>query len=906
MARTRVAKLAFNRGLVSRLGLARSDIKRLAFAAAVHINWVPRVLGSMMLRPGLQYLASSRNDAQAFYIPFVFSTTDKAKIEITDGAMRVWVNDAVVTRPAVNSAILNGTFDANLNNWTDADEFGGTSAWQAGGYMGLTGNGTAHAARRQLVAVPVASRNVEHALHIVIERGPVVLRVGSTAGGDEYINETELATGTHSLAFTPSGNFYVEFKSRLQRIVLVASCAIEAAGAMVVETPWAEEDLRKIRHDQSGDVIFLACDGYHPYRIERRATRSWSAVLYLSSDGPFRIENTTPTTLLANDLNGNITLTASAPVFRPGHVGALFQHVSVGQRVKRQITTDNVFSDPIRITGGDGSRGFAIQITGLSATGSTVTLQRSFEEPGSWEDVKTWTGDTIETYDDNLHNQIIYYRIGVKTGDYVAGIIETLMITSLGSITGVARITAYTSSTVVRAEVLSAIGSNVETEFWSEGEWSDYRGYPTAVAFHEGRLVWAGRDALQASISDAFDGFDPEFEGDAGPINRTIGSGAVDRIQWALPLQRLIIGGEGAEHSVRSSSLDEPITPTNFNIKQASTQGSAAVAAVKVDQTGIFVQRGGVRVYEMSFGETGIDYEASHLSALKPDIGLPGIVKILVQRQPDTRLHFIRSDGTVALLIFDKLEQVTCWLEIETDGEIEDGVVLPGDVGDAEDHVYYSVKRTIGANTKRYLEKWAFEIQCRGGTVNRQADSFLTYSQAASSTIGGLGHLEGKAVVVWDNGKCLADADDEIATFTVSGGQISVTHRGAAYQATQGVVGLPYEAPWQSAKLVELMEELEASLTDTQMLKAIALIIADVHVKGIKYGQTLTEADMRELPQIGPNGDVLDPDTVLEDYTTDKLAPAGEWTQDARLCLLAKAPRPVTVLAAIAEVEHHG
>jgi hypothetical protein len=40
--RTRVAKLAFNRGLVSRLGLARADIKRLAIAAEVQTNWVTR------------------------------------------------------------------------------------------------------------------------------------------------------------------------------------------------------------------------------------------------------------------------------------------------------------------------------------------------------------------------------------------------------------------------------------------------------------------------------------------------------------------------------------------------------------------------------------------------------------------------------------------------------------------------------------------------------------------------------------------------------------------------------------------------------------------------------------------------------------------------------------------------
>ncbi len=88
MATTRVARLAWNRGLVSRLGLARADIARLGMAAETMTNWVPRVLGSMMLRPGMQFLASSKDDAQAVYLPFIFSISDKANIELTNLAMR--------------------------------------------------------------------------------------------------------------------------------------------------------------------------------------------------------------------------------------------------------------------------------------------------------------------------------------------------------------------------------------------------------------------------------------------------------------------------------------------------------------------------------------------------------------------------------------------------------------------------------------------------------------------------------------------------------------------------------------------------------------------------------------------------------------------------------------------------
>lgn len=904
MATARVARLAFNRGLVSRLGLARADIARLAMAAETMINWVPRVLGSMMLRPGMQFLSSSKGDSQAFYLPFVFSISDKAKVELTNAALRVWVSDAVIARTAVASAVTNGAFGANLSGWTNADEAGATSAWESGGYMGLTGNGAAFAIRQQTIAIAAGDQNVEHGLHIIIERGPVVFRAGTTLGDDDLINETSLGRGAHSLAVTPTGaSLFLEFKSRLLRIVLVDSVAVEAAGDMVVEAPWATADLQKVRHDQSGDIFFVAADGYQQRRIERRATRSWSVVRYEPEDGPFLPINVSKTTIAASAITGNVTLTASKPLFRSGHVDALFQIISAGQTVQVNAV-ENTFTGTIRVTGVGTARGFTVSRTGTWV--ATVTLQRSFDEAVSWIDVTTYTGNGSVVYNDGLDNQDILYRIGIKTGDFTSGTAALTLAITTGSITGVVRVLTYSTNVSVTAEVITALGGTAATEDWAEGSWSTVRGFPTAVAFHEGRLSWAGRDKFNLSISDAFDGFDPDYLGDAAPISRSIGSGPVDTINWLLSMQRLLAGADMAEFSVRSSSLDEPLTPTNFNLKAASTQGSAAVAAVKVDQSGFFVQQGGVRVYELAWGQTGVDYESSQLSALVPEIGLPQITKIAVQRKPDTRLHCMRSDGTVAMLVFDKLENVVAWLDITTDGLVEDIVVLPGDAGDREDFVYYSINRTIDGATKRYLEKWAFESDVGDLVQNKQADSFIAYNQAASSTISGLTHLEAKAVIVWDNGKCLRDANGDIVTFTVSGGSITVTNAGAVYQATIGVVGLPFTGSWKSAKLVELMLDASGALTDSQMLKGLALILADVHAKGLKYGPSLVESEMNALPATSPTGAAVGVDEVRKDYVMENIAFPGGWTHDSRLCLLAKAPRPCTVLAALAELKYYG
>lgn len=896
MARLEHAVLAFNRGLVSVLGLARLDLKRLALSAQEMTNWMPRALGSMMLRPGFEHLGSTDTGLSRF-IPFVRSLEATALIEIAGDVIRVWRNDAVITRAAVSTVVTNGTFDTDLTGWTDADESGGVSAWVTGGYMGLTGNGSAAAIRRQEVTVSVADQNVRHALHIDVFRGPVVLRVGGTSGGDGYIGETVLGTGEHSLSFVPTGNFWVEFQNRLNRLILVDSCEVEASGPMELGNPFNSSAFQALIRGgypdaQSADVLYLACEGLRPYKIERRGTFSWSIVQYLPEDGPFRIENVGPITINPSAATGNITLVASADLFSADHVGALWSLTSHGQDVTASITVQNTFTNPILITGVEEDRRFALEVTGLTATGSEVTLQRSFDsDVGPWSDYEAYTTNQSKHIDDDLDNQIVWYRIGVKTGDYVAGTIVPRLLISFGNITGVVRITAVSSSLSVEAEVLTALGNDNATDIWAEGAWSDFRGYPTSVALYEARLGWAGKDNVWLSATDAFESFDAETEGDSGPISRSIGSGPVETINWMLPIQRLMLGGQTAEFSCRSNSFDEPLTPTNFNIKKPSSQGSGAVGAISIDSRGMFVQRGGARLFELSFNPETYDYTATDTTLHVPGVGMPGITRMAVQRQPDTRIHCMRSDGTVGVLIYDRAENVLCWCNVETDGDIVDVVVLPGVEGDDEDYVYYEVKRTIDGADVYYLEKWAFESECVGGTVTKLADSFVEFTNSpASVTVSGLDHLEGENVVVWQDGVCPEDADGYAKTYPVSSGAITLDTA-----ATTGIVGLPYEGSWKSAKLGQ-------ALNLNRRLDHLSLVLADTHPKGLRYGPTLTDSDMDPLPLMN-DGAPVDVDTVYAEFDEPPVEFPGTWDPNSRLCLKAAAPRPVTVCAAIAHGE---
>lgn len=903
MARETNSIYTFNRGLVSRLGLGRIDLKRMALSAETMTNWLPRVLGSMSMRQGFGYKGAVQSNAPARLLPFIFATDDTALLELTDSIMRVWIHDTLITRVAVTSAVTNGTFSVDMAGWTDNDETGCVSSWIAPGYLQMTADGTNAAIRDQQVTVAGTNIGVEHALRIVIPRGPVSLRIGSALGGDGYIRETVLNTGTHSLAFTPTGNFFIRFLSRQIPVVWVDSCTVEAAGIMALPTPWVASDLNAVRTDQSGDVVFVACENRQQRRIERRSSRSWSVVLYLTEDGPFRVQNVTNTSIGSNALTGNVTLTASAPIFRTTHVGGLFSLTSTGQTVAKNISTDNTFSDPIRVFGIGTDRAFTVSISDVFV--GTVTLQQSLDSSvGPWTDVagKAWSAPYTNVFTDGLDNQEAWYRLGIKTGNYTSGTAAVSLVIYTGSITGVVRITDYTSTTVVLGEVLQALGDNFSSTIdWSEGDWSDFRGWPTSVAFDGGRLWWAGKGKMWGSISDAYNSFDPTFVGDAGPISRAIGSGPVDNINWIVSNQRLLVGAQGSELAVRSSALDEPITPTNFNIKPGSSQGSGSVRPVKIDQRTIFVNRSGIKVFQIDVGSSypSTEFTSTDMTAIVPELGRPGIVRMDVQRQPDTRIHCVRSDGVALIAVSDKNEEVLAWVQVETDGFIEDVAILPALSGDVDDQVYYVVRRTVNGATVRYLEKWAQEVDCRGDQdLCYLSDSYITYS-GADTTVIPVPHLEGEQVTVWADGADIGTDDSArpwTQRYTVTGGQITLP-----VAASNVVVGLPYTAQFKSTKLGMATQDIQSPLNMTKKINHLGLIMANVHSKGITYGPDFDHLD--DLPST-ING-VDTGSIMITDYDEETGEFPGTWTTDMRLCLQAQSPRPCTVLAATIEAEMH-
>jgi hypothetical protein len=938
----------YSAGEISRAALNRVDKEIIRLHAERQENLLPYVIGKAIMRPGMGYLGASKSNNRPRLIPFFKSLTARAMLEFTDSALRVWVDDALVTRAAVTSTVTNGDFSSSTG-WTLTVSSGATgninSTVSGALYMDAAARGSSVICTR---SVSTSSADTEHALRIEVTRGPVTFRCGSTSGDDDYIRETALDTGTHSLAFTPSGTYHVWFKTRREAAVIIDSIQVEAAGVMEITAPWTLAQLRAISYDQSGDVLFLAHESWQQRKVERRGDGSWSLVLYKSDDGPFTLARTAVTRLKPTATHGNTTLTAESAFFRPEHVGALFRLDHPNYEASWTIAGEEQYTDPWKVTGLFASnyddREFSYDITGTWV--GTLRLYRSVnsEEEGFRPHRRATGAATIDitanasftqTDGDDANNLIAYYKVGFESGSYTSGSANIAVQYPSDGGFGICRVTAYTSSTSVSVEVLQDFTDTDFTDKWLEGEWSDNRAWPSAVGLFDGRLFWAGEDKFWGSQSNDFEAFNLETEGDSGSIQRSIATGgAFFTARWILGLQRLIFGTDGAEISARSSSFDEPLTPNNITLKPAATNGVASASPSRTDSTGIYIDLSSENIMEIKYNVDAQDYVASNLTrlheelheSLNPDLFEDGFVDTVIQGKPENYVWALRNDGMACAILYDAGEDTRGIFKLATgrDNGLDSARPLDRIVSmmvlrnSGEDDLYAAVERTIsdgagGSTQSYYIEKFA-----RHGAATTRAyssaaqdivvknglymvDSYITATATgmSSQVISGLDHLKGRVVIVI--GQTVGGTYGPSGTeYTVNdSGQITITD-----EMTGTIcIGLPYEGFYKSAKLA-FAAQGGTALLQKKAVTQLGLALLDTHPDAILVGPSFDEDDMDELPRITPGGEAVDITANFDRSHEEPLFPfPGNWDTDSRVHVKVRAGYSACLSAMVTGVE---
>ena len=305
-----------------------------------------------------------------------------------------------------------------------------------------------------------------------------------------------------------------------------------------------------------------------------------------------------------------------------------------------------------------------------------------------------------------------------------------------------------------------------------EDLWSSTRGYPRLGVFHDGRLVLGGTKSKKQSLILSRPGLFNDFlinEGDDDEgIFVTLSSRKLVEIVDVFSGTDLHIFTNGVEFVERS----EVITPSGFNPKPHTTEGSLNIPANEVDGVIIFADKKGKSIKQYVYDFNRDSYVPTNISVLSPElISNPVDIDIINGTTSDDAnwVFIINEDGNATILNTLREQDINAFTRFLTRDKLISATVV-------DDQLYMVNKRSINGSDQYHIEQWHF-----GRMMD---DSYLQTNVAPLTTISNLDHLEGETVTVVADNLVLADR-------VVSSGAITLTAAESVYSSIE--VGLKFQ-----------------------------------------------------------------------------------------------------------------
>lgn len=267
---------------------------------------------------------------------------------------------------------------------------------------------------------------------------------------------------------------------------------------------------------------------------------------------------------------------------------------------------------------------------------------------------------------------------------------------------GVVQITGYISPTTVSATVYSELSGTGATEIWSEGAWSDVRGYPKAITFFDKRLWLANTDTEKQKVW----GSRPFIYNDftiLESVSTELPSERLNAITSLSSARQLVAFTSGGTFVVTSGSGTEAITSENIYSYQQGRNGASRVQAIKLGDYIYYAQRAGEELIEFKYSWEDDGYISEPVSRFNEDVVESGIKEMTVQENEDNVLWCVLENGKLAAMTRIPSQNVSALSPQETDGEYVSVASIPVD-GQFWDDVYTIVRRTINGTVIQYIE----------------------------------------------------------------------------------------------------------------------------------------------------------------------------------------------------------
>lgn len=476
-------------------------------------------------------------------------------------------------------------------------------------------------------------------------------------------------------------------------------------------------------------------------------------------------------TLQPSGTDGEITLTSKTKFFSKDMVGAW---IKLGQEVESKTRSlDGAgTTDPVKV-----GSGWKI-ITHGTWTG-TVTIQKSINN-GPWKDFRKYTAKDDQNYS--------------ETGTITDGNIRMRVVTTAGRTDftslaytneGIVQVKEYISPTKVKCIVKKELSSTDPVETYSIGSWNKEFGYPRCICFFQDRLCFAATDKQPYMVWMSRTGDYPNFSVEKASGTITDDSAVVlsfvsrrqQSIKHIIPANDLIIMTDGNEWTVSGS---ETVTPTKATPRVQTSRGCTDVFPILIGNRVIFIQRRGETVRDMGYDYTSDSYTGMDLTLLAKHLTRgKEITQDTYMQDPDSRIYFTESDGTINVLAYVQDQKVYAWSQIITDGKYISVCNVENEKSDA---VYVAVEREINGQKKTYIERLTNYEESNDPMDYIHLDAAVRLIYEEETKNASVPHLSGRTVGVLAGGQYFPDI--QVSTE----GDLTLP---SAYK--EMIIGIPYE-----------------------------------------------------------------------------------------------------------------
>lgn len=576
-----------------------------------------------------------------------------------------------------------------------------------------------------------------------------------------------------------------------------------------IATPYSAADAKRLQSLQSADRIYLTEGENAPQRLSRFALDDWSIEATPFSNGPFLGRNLDTTIeIKSSQVTGVAALVSTVDVFDPLHVGALFKLREIDAsdtplwtgetkaEIGEQFYNNGLLYEIAAFDANDGTTSTTAPTIdgGGVVTSSGLVIWTSIAQNNNGNE-PVWVASELVSIGDRRFvggwtiEVIGFQATGRDTGVNPPVHAEGRALTEKGGPiwefvtdgSGVVQITAVTDAKNATANVLKRLPDGLKTRptyRWSEGAWSDLRGWPRAIgAFQqrhfyggsptEPRTLWAGviggtTDMTANGLDD--DGFSYIM---ATKRNRS------GEIRWINDIgDALHVGTSGDELFGNSTDADRAFSEQTSRFDSDTAFGSADAQPVIIDGSPVFIHKNLRRLMSLAIDPRAGKFRGENLTQIARHILGSGVDRIVYQEDPVPIIWARGLDGDLVGLTYTPSQEVVGWHRHKlAGGFLEDIEVLPSDDGLSE-HLHMVVRRTIDGQTRRFLERMHHPFVDLDGQDLELTDAWfqhcaVRYQGAAASELSGLDHLEGETVTAWTN----------LGAFTnlaVSGGAITL------------------------------------------------------------------------------------------------------------------------------------